>query len=282
MLGAILPLIGVVTDAIYLTTTKVFLRRFGKFTSREFGWFLFVVVVIILAIIVPLTGHWPTLAQFQTSFGWLVMAAILACAYNLLFFWGMEHETISEIEPFLLFAPLGGIVITSIFYPSERFVQVYTAIAIASLVLLWSHYKRHRIALSRGIWAIIAYIILSGLELVVLKQLLSTYSPLTLYLFRCVLILIGLTIIVRPRLSILKPHHLPFLGFLGVLVVSSVWATYSAYQIRGISETRFVFTLSPILVYWLSAVFLKEKWHVRTILASIVIIGLVVWVSLLK
>ena len=282
MLGAILPLIGVAADAIYLTITKVFLRRFGRFTSREFSWFLFAATVVVLAIVVPLIGRYPTAAQFQISLGWLVTTAVLACAHNLLFFWGMEHEAISEVEPFLLFSPLGGIVITGMFYSSERSTTVYVAIAIASLVLLWSHYKRHRIALSRGIWAIIAYIIISGLELVTLKHLLTIYAPLTLYLFRCILILVGLTIIVRPRLDILKPHHLPYLGFLGALVVSAVWATYSAYQIRGVSDTLFVFTLSPILVYWLSAIFLKERWHVRTILASIVIIGLVVWVTLLK
>jgi drug/metabolite transporter (DMT)-like permease len=282
MLGALLPLVGVVADAIYLTTTKVFLRRFGKFTGREFGWFLFAGIVVVLLVVVPFTGQWPTVSEFEGALGWLLVTVILACIHNLLFFWGMEHESVSEIEPFLLFAPLGGILITSIFFPSERFTQVYMAIAVASLVLLWSHYQRHRIALSRGILAIIAYIIVSGFELITLKHLLMVYSPLTLYLFRCVLILVALTFIVRPRVQLLKVHHLPYLGLLSALVVCSVWATYSAYQIRGVSETLFVFTLSPILVYWLSAVFLKEKWHVRTILASIVIIGLVVWVTLLK
>ncbi|MFH0905607.1 MAG: DMT family transporter [bacterium] len=282
MLGAILSLVAVATDAIYLTTTKVFLRRFGKFTSREFGWFLFAGIVAILLIVVPLIGHWPTSEEFRGTFGWLIIAVILACAQNLLFFWGMEHEKISEIEPFLLFAPLGGIVIISLFYSGERFVQVYVAVVIASLVLLWSHYRRHHVALSRGIWAIIAFIVINGFELVILKRLLAVYYPLTLYLFRCLLILLALTFIVKPRITLIKPHHLPYFGFLSSLVVCSIWAVYSAYQIRGMSETLFVFTLSPILVYWLSAIFLKEKWQIRAVLASVAIVILVAWVSLLK
>lgn len=282
MLVTILPLIGVVADAIYLTIAKVFLRRFGRFTSREFSWFLFASIVAVLLIVVPFMDRWPTSAEFQSTIWWLVLSAILGCAHNLLFYWGIEHESIAEVEPFLLFSPLGGIVLASLFYPSERSLPVYVAIAIASLVLLWSHYHRHRIALSRGLLAIIAFMILSGLELVVIKQLLNTYAPLTLYLFRCSLVLLGLTIAVRPNLQLLKTHHLLYLAGLAALVVTSVWATYSSYQLRGIAATLFVFTLSPILVYWLSAVFLKEKWHVRPILASIVIIALVVWVTLLK
>jgi len=282
MLESLLPLIGVAADAIYLTITKTFLRRFGRFTSREFSWFIFAGIVLILLIVVPLTGHWPTSFEFSSTAGWLLLAVGLACAHNLLFYWGMEHEKISEIEPFLLFAPLSGIVITSLFYPSERFIHIYIAIALASLVLLWSHYRRHRIALSQGILAILAFIVINGLELVAIKQLLVVYAPLTLYLFRCLLILAVFTAIIRPRLSVLKVHHLPYFGFMAALVVLAIWAVYSAYQLRGVTETLFVFTLSPILVYWLSAIFLKEKWRVRTILASIVIVGLVVWVTLLK
>lgn len=282
MLGAILPFLAVVADSIYLTTTKVFLRRFGKFTSREFAWFLFAGIVVILLPIVPLINRWPTAVDFHATLPWLIGAVVLACTHNLLFFWGMEHEKISEVEPFLLFAPLGGIVITSIFYSSERFIQVYVAVVLATLVLLWSHYRKHHIAISRGIWAIIAFIVVNGFELIMLKHLLAVYFPLTLYLIRCAMILLVWTLVVRPRISLIKPHHLPYIGFLSALVVCSIWATYTAFQIRGVSETLFIFTLSPVLVYWLSAIFLKEKWQVRTVLASIVIVGLVTWVTLLK
>lgn len=282
MLISILPFIGVVADAIYLTIAKVFLRKFGRFSSREFSWFLFASIVVTLAIVVPLTHRWPTVDELHSTIWWLALSATLACAHNLLFYWGIEHESIAEVEPFLLFSPLGGILLASLFYPSERSVPIYIAIVVATLVLLWSHYHRHRVALSRGLLAIIAFMVISGLELVVIKQLLTTYAPLTLYLFRCTLILLGLTAIVRPRIHLFKLHHLPYLGLLAGLVVTSVWATYSSYQLRGISETLFVFTLSPILVFWLSATFLKERWQVRSILASIVIVALVIWVSLLK
>jgi len=282
MFGAILPLIGVAADAIYLTTTKVFLRRYGKYTGREFLWFLFVAIVVVLAIIMPFVWHLPPWEEIKRTLPWLIGSVTLACVHNSLFYWGIEHEKIGDIEPLLLFGPLSGIVIASIFFPAERSYQVYIAIIIASLVLLWSQYKKHQVAFTDGWLAIFAYIIVSGLELVFLKKLLMVYDPLILYFIRCTLVLIGLTYIIRPRLSLLKTHHLPYLGFMGGLVVISVWASYTAYQLRGISETLFVFTLSPVLVYWLSAIFLKEKWQIRNIVAGIVVLGLVVWVSLLK
>lgn len=279
---ALLPLIGVVADAIYLTITKAFLRRFGRFTSREFNWFMFVTVILILAVLMPFIGELPAWPEIKQTAPWLLGVVVLACLHNTLFYWGLEHEKISEIEPFLLFNPLAGILMAGIFYPGERFVQVYIAIAVASLVLLWSHFRRHRIALSDGLLAIIAFVIVNALELVFLKRLLGVYDPLTLYFVRCIFVLIGLTIAVRPRLFIIKPHHLRWFGAIGALIVIAVWASYTAFQLRGLSETLFVFTLSPILVYWLSAVFLKEKWQTKNIVAGVVIIGLVVWITLLK
>ena len=71
-------------------------------------------------------------------------------------------------------------------------------------------------------------------------------------------------------------------GVLGALAVASVVATYTAFQLRGLSETIFIFTLSPILIYVLSVIFLREKWRVKNIIASVIIAGLVVWVSLMK
>jgi len=282
MLGAILPLIGVATDAVYLTISKVFLRRYGKFTSREFIWFLFIAIIVVLLFAAPATGHFPPWTAVRATAWLLAASVVLACAHNLLFYWGLEHEHVSRIEPFLLFSPLASILIAGAIYPSERFPQVYIAVAIASVLLVWSHWHKHHLTISRGLWAIIAFIVLSGLEVSVLKQLLTVYSPLILYLVRCSFILLLLTPIIRPRLNLIKLHHLPFLGFLSALVVLSVWASYSAFQLRGISETMFVFTLSPVLVYWLSAVFLKEKWQLKNILASVVIIGLVIWITLLK
>ncbi|MFA5010222.1 MAG: EamA family transporter [Patescibacteria group bacterium] len=282
MSAALLPLISVVADAIYLTATKVFLRRYGRYTGREFLWFLFVSIVIVLAVIMPFVWNFPPWEVVKQTLPWWGGVVLLACLHNSLFYWGLEHEKISDAEPLLLLSPLAGIMMASLFYPSERFVQVYIAVIVATVVLLWSHYKKHRIAFSEGLTAIIAFIVVNALELVFLKRLLEYYDPLPLYFIRCIFVLIGLTFIIRPRLSLLKVHHLPFFGLQGVLVVLSVWASYTTFQLRGISETLFVFTLSPILLYWLSAIFLKEKWQIKNIIASIIIIGLVVWVTLLK
>ncbi len=279
---SLLPIIGVIADAIYLTIAKAFLRRFGRFTSREFNWFMFASVILILAVLMPFIGELPVWSEIKKTAPWLLGAVVLACLHNTLFYWALEREKISEIEPFLLFNPLAGIMIAGIFYPSERFVQVYIAIVIASIVLLWSHFRRHRVALSDGLLAILAFIIVSSFELVFLKQLLAVYDPLSLYFVRCVFVLIGLTILVKPRLFILKSHHLRWFGAIGALVVVAVWATYSAFKLRGLSETLFVFTLSPILVYWFSAMFLKEKWQIKNIVASAAIVGLVIWITLLK
>lgn len=282
MLGPILPLISVAADAVYLTITKVFLRRYGRYTGREFAWFLFAAIVVVLAISAPFTGDFPSWEVVKQTLPWLVAVIVLACIHNLLFYWGIEHEKIADAEPLLLLSPLAGITMASLFYPSERFWQVYVAVVVATLVLFWSRRHKHSFAFSDGLAAILAFIFVNALELVFLKRLLDFYDPLILYLIRCVFVLIGLTLIVKPRLSLAKLHHLPYFGSLGVLVVIAVWASWSAFKLRGLSETLVIFTLSPVLVYWLSAVFLKEKWQAKNIIASLVIVGLVIWITLLK
>ena len=43
------------------------------------------------------------------------------------------------------------------------------------------------------------------------------------------------------------------------------------YAVLGVTKTMFFALLSPIAVYWLSRLVLKEKWHGKSIIASIVI-----------
>ena len=278
----LLPIIAVLADASYMTIVKSFFRRYGRLTSREFNWLQFVGIVFVLLMTAPFFVHWPTPAQMQSLWQLLVGVILLATAANLLFYWAIEREKISEVEPFLLFNPLVAILIAGLFYPSERIWLVYVAAAIASVILVWSHWHKHKLTLTRGLMAIIGFSLIYGLEASAVKTLLTVYEPIALYLIRSSFVLITLSLVAWPNFKIIKPHHWAIFGILGALAVASMTATYMAFVARSVSETIFIFTLSPILVYVLSVLFLYEQWRMKNIIASVVIAGLVVWVSLIK
>ncbi len=278
----LLPLIAVFSDSVLITVTKKFFRRYGKLTSREFNWLQFAGIVFVLLLVVPFFGKMPQIPQALDVWYLLLILVVLAISANLLYFWGLEHEKISEIEPFLLFSPLGAILIAGLFYADERKWAVWVAVVVASIMLGWTHFRRHHFAFTRGLWAIMAFIGIYAFEAVIIKQLLEVYDPVALYFIRSVLILLGLTIVATPNFRLIKPHHLAPFGIIGALGVTSVIAAYTSYQIRGLSETIFIFTLSPILLYVLSVIFLDEKWRLKNIIASIIIVGLAIWISLMN
>lgn len=278
----LLPLIAVAADSAFITITKRFFRRYGQLTSREFNWLQFAGIVFVLLLVIPFFGQMPTAGQLSNTWLLILILVVLAVSANLLYFWGLEHEKISEIEPFLLFNPLGAILVVGLFYPDERNWMIWVAVVLASIVLGWAHIKQHRFAFTRGLWAIIAFIGVYALHVSVIKTLLVTYDPVTLYFMRSMLVLVGLTIVAMPKFRLIKAHHLAPFGILGGLAVASVVAAYTAYQIRGVSETVFVFVLSPILVYILSVIFLNEKWKFKNVVASIIITALVILISLIK
>ena len=282
MPAALLPIIAVIASAIFVVISKMFFRRYGRLTSREFVWLQFVGIVGVLWLAAPFFTQLPTRELLVSSSVMMLGIVALAVVGNLLYYWGLEHEKISEIEPFLLFTPLVTILIASAFYANERIWPVYVTAVIASIVLGWAHLKRKHLAFRLGLVVILVYALVNGFEVVITRHLLDIYNPFTLYLLRSTGILVLLSLVAAPKFGWLKLHHFAMMGILGALAVGSVVATYAAFQLRGVSETIFVFTLGPVLVYLLSVVFLKERWQRKNIIASVIILALVAWVSLLK
>ncbi|RLC37692.1 hypothetical protein DRH29_01220 [candidate division Kazan bacterium] len=277
----LLPFIAVVANAVYLTISKAFFKRYTRLTSREFNWLQFAGILFVLFLLVPFFGEWP-ISLSSTAIWSLFGVGALAILGNILYFWGIDHEKISDIEPFLLFTPLITILIASFFYSDERSWVIYLAAFLASVVLGWSHIKKHHLSFTWGIITILAFSVMYGFEAVLVKSLLYELSPIMLYLLRCLIVIVGLSLFSRPDLSIVKKHHLAPFGILGGLAVAAMITTYTAFHLLGLSQTIFIFILSPVLIYILSVIFLDDHWKTKNIIASIIITILVILVNLVK
>lgn len=276
----IYPFIAVVFDALTLITTKKVFNLFKTLNHRTFAWWIFVWIIIVGLLVSPWLVQINSLA-LSPHFLWLLLAlAFLAANYNLLYYFGLRYEKIAEIEPFFLFNPLVTILIAGLFYTDERFWQIYVAATIAGILLAWSHIKEHHLRLSRPLLAILGFSLLVGLEAVVIKQLLLAYSPVALYLIRAIVTVLFLWIIEKGKIPMISVKQAVYFLAIAVGAVITASLIYFSYQLQGISSTVFVLILSPVLVYILSIIILKERLKWKNIVTSLVIVALVIWVTI--
>lgn len=276
----IYPFIATVTDAIDVIITKKVFTTFKQLTPRTLAWWIFVWITILGLLLSPWLVHIQPAALSWQYLGLVLLMAILAANYNFLYYYGLRYEHISEIEPFFLFNPLITILIAGIFYPSERFWQIYLAIMIASIFLLWSHLKKRHIVLGKPLLAVLGFSLLFGLEAVIIKQLLVVYSPVALYLIRVITTALFIWVLEKGKIPLLTLKQIPYFVLLavGALVTNSL--IYLSYGLQGISSTIFILILSPVLVYALAVLFLKEKLIWKNLVTSLVIVLLIIWVNL--
>ena len=276
------PFLAVIFDVFTLITTKQIFVKFKNLDYKSFAWWLFFWITGVGLLASP----WLVTIQPEAThpyYLWLLLAlAFLAANYNLLFYFGLKYEKVSEIEPFLLFNPVVAIVIASLFFANERSWHVYLAAAIASIALAWSHLDHRHIKLNKPLLAIVGFALLHGIEVVVIKELLMVYSPLALYLVRCIITVLFLWIVERGKIKKITPQQIPFFLLIAVGAVITSVLIYTAYHGIGIGLTMAVLFLSPILVYLLSVVYLREKLQWKNLVSSAVIVGTIIWLTIVR
>ncbi|MBU1083046.1 DMT family transporter [Patescibacteria group bacterium] len=274
----IYPFIAAVIDAVDRITVKRVFNVFRQISPRMLAWWIFVWVTIFGLMFSPWLVQIEHAAFTPHYLVLIVLMTFLAANYNYLYYYGLRNEQLANVEPFFLFNPLVTILIASLFYPDERSWQLYSAVIIAAGLLAWSHIKKHHISLGKPILAVLGFSLLFGLEAVVIKQLLVVYSPVALYLVRVITTALFIWILEKGRIPMITLKQLPYFVFLGAGALAVNSLIYTSYKLSGISDTIFVIILSPILVYALSVIFLKEKLLWKNVVASVAIVLLVVWV----
>ena len=276
------PFLAVIFDVFTLIATKRIFVKFKNLDYKSFAWWLFFWITGVGLLAAPwLVTIRPEATQ--SHYLWLLLAlAFLAANYNLLFYFGLKYEKVSEIEPFLLFNPVVAILIASLFFPSERSWHVYLATVIASLALAWSHLDHQHFRLSRPLLAILGFALLHGLEAVIIKELLAVYSPLALYLVRCITTALFLWVVEKGKIKKITLQQIPFFILIAVGAVITSVLIYTAYHGVGISLTMAVLFLSPILVFLLSVLYLREKLQWKNIVSSVVIVGVIIWLAIVR
>jgi drug/metabolite transporter (DMT)-like permease len=205
---------------------------------------------------------------------------------NLLAFYAVKWDKISELEPAKILEPLFVILLAllfSLFTNSNLYETsskiIYPAL-IACAALVFSHVKKHHLSFDKYFMAATLGSFFFGLELVVSRLILDYYSAFSFYFLRCfALFLLGL-IILRPKIKRLDNKIYYQMVGLGIIWTVYRIVIYYGYLHLGVISTTLIFMLSPIFVYAFAWVFLKEKPSWRNIVSSIILIACVAYGTL--
>lgn len=280
-----IPVLGAIGLGAGTILEKVVLRkRKVNFKLYQTAAFLAIVVVMI-----PLLFFfWKLDIEALSTTNILIMLGVVISSViaNVFGFYALKWEKISNIEPAKLIEPLfviGLAIIFSFIFGSElyeRNTKVIIPALIAGIVLVGSHIKKHHLEFNRYFIAAIFSGFFFALELITSRLILELYNPITFYFVRSSLVLLVSFAIFRPRLSKLGTRSRWIIFGTGAIWVIYRIMVYYGYLELGVIFTTLILMLGPLFIYLFTWKFLKEKLNWRNIIASIVIIGSVLYALL--
>lgn len=270
-----LPVIGALLEAAGTILEKKILKKreidYKNYTVYEF-------FAIVLVMLFAVGFFWRIDAQAWELKNLFILTAVIIVSIlaNLLIFYSLKRENITEFEPLWLMQPLFTVLLAMIFYSSERnWITVGLALA-ASAALVASHVKKHHLYLDRYAIAVLLGSFLFAVELVMSKLVLAYYSPFSLYFVRCLFIFIIAAVIFRPKITGVSKQTGMMIVAVGIMWVIYRIILYYGYETLGIVFTTMLFILSSVFMFIFAIVFLKEKPTWRQVVSTSIILVCVV------
>lgn len=212
-------------------------------------------------------------------FSLIIIFSIIA---NLFSFHSLKGEKVTNTEPARIVEPLFVIILAIIFSffldgVFERNYKIIIPALISGFALIFSHIKKHHLDFNKPFVFALLGSFFFALELVLTRLILDFYSSLTFYFLRCAAIFLISLIIFRPNLLKIDKKLKINIFLVGIIWVLYRIILYQGYIKLGIVFTTLIIMLGPVFLYILARIFLKEKLTWKNIIASIIIIGSVVY-----
>jgi drug/metabolite transporter (DMT)-like permease len=212
----------------------------------------------------------------------VILFSILA---NLLTFYSMKWEKITNLEPAKILEPLFVILLAIIFSffvegLYDRNIHIIIPALIAAFALIFSHIRKHHLEFNKYFVAAIFGSLFFALELVLSRLILDFYSPLAFYFIRCFFIALISLALFSPKFGNLDKKLKGEIFVIGALWVIYRLVLYYGYLNYGVIFTTLMIMLGPVFTYIFAWRFLKEKPDWKNMLASILIIGSVLYAVL--
>lgn len=266
---------GVIVDKVVLSRYKIPVKRFVPL--------LFLWLAVLTFFLLPRFGwiDWQNFISIKYLF-YFVLMLVVAITWNNYYYRGIQEETIHEFELIMMLSPITTIVLSEIFLPSERNLSVLVAGIIASLALIATRFRHHHLQYSRQTSIVLIAMLLMSAESIIIKLLLAVFSPAALYFTRTAVMAILFLIFWRPKL-LEMPKKCFFYTIItaGFGVLQMVLKFYGFVKL-GVAETTLLLILGPFIVYFFSSFYFKEYIKKRDIMAALVVVGAIIYVTFFK
>jgi len=271
--AAISQAAGIIVDKIVLTRRRV--------ETRVFIPILFLFLAFLTAILIPFLGYVSS-DFFQVKYILFFLAMLVtAIIWNFFYYRGAQKEKVQEFELIIMFQPLMTILLAAIFIEKDVNIYLFIASILASIALILAHLKKMHFELSEYSWGLVIASFFISVEIIFQKILLEVFSPASLYFYRTAIIFIFFYIYYRPHIKQVSNINLWLIMLTSALGVVQMVTKFYGFDKFGVIYTSLVLIISPILVYILSTLLLRERLRARMIVSFLVILGCIVYATVL-
>lgn len=263
---------GILVDKIVLTRRQVSLRVFVPL--------LFLFLFLFSVILFPFLG---TIShQIFTPYYIIIFILMIATAiiWNVFYYRGVQQEKMNEFELIIMFQPLFTIVLAAVFLRGEQSVHTIIAAVIAAIALILAHFQKKHLEFSAGAVSLILAVVFMSVELILIKVLLAVFSPVALYMVRTAIIFIFFYFYYKPDIFRVANTNVALILSSAALGVVQMVTKFYGFEKYGVVYTSLVLIAAPLLIYFLSAIFLHEKIKPRILIAALVILLCIVYATL--
>jgi len=277
-----IPILGALALVGGTIITKVVLRE-KKVNIKLFQTAAFFAAVLVMIPLLYFFWTFQPQALESKNLGIFFLIILFSMIANLAMFYSMKREKVSELEPAFVLEPLFTILLAILFSflvsveLYERNLKVIIPALIAGGVLILTHIKKDHIKFNKYFLVAVVGSFFFALELVLSRLILDFYSPMTFYFLRCSSLFILSFIIFKPKFEKLNSKIRWEILAIGALWVAFRVIVYYGYLQLGVIFTTLVLMIGPIFVFLFAWKFLKEKLGWKNILATIVIVGCVLY-----
>ena len=272
-IAALMQAGNVVIDKVILTRRQVAVHVFVPI--------LFLFLFLLTAVLYPFLGHMSP-AVFEVKnlvlFGLMILFALV---WNFFYYRGIQSEKVQEFEIFLMFQPLITILMAGVFLRSELNIHVFLAALVASIFLILAQMNSAHIELKRGAICMITAVVFMSAELITIRVLLNYFSPVALYAVRTGVISLFFYIYYHPKMLRVSSVNIGWIFLAAFFGISQMILKFYGFERYGVVYTSLVLIIAPLLVYFASIVFFHEKWKARTFVSALVILGCIVYATVL-
>lgn len=278
-----IPILGAFALATATMFQKIVLRK--RINIKQFQILEFLAIVV--AMLPLIFFFWKVEpAALETKNLLILFAVVLISIFaNIFTYYGLKNEKVNNLQPARMLEPLFIVLLAIVFsfFAADLYdknLKVIVPAIIAGLALVFSHIRKNHLRFNKYFIATIFGSLFFALDLVTSRLILDYYNPLTFYFVRCSAILLFSYAIFHPKFGKIDKATKWRVVLLGAIWVLQRIIVYWGYTKLGVVYTTLVIMLGPVLIYAFAKIFLKEKLNWRNIIASIIILGCVLYVLL--